>query len=108
MKTLDNVDMIALIEYWRSMVPKRPLSYGQHLKFGREQAYHVRALADRNKAAINLKWLLTQTVIPVHHVPSYVLKENSGLNTRKVEAGCKSSSTRTNPTSGNASPCSTN
>jgi predicted transcriptional regulator len=74
-------DMIALIDYWRSFVPVRPLTYGQNIQHGREQAHHVRALADEDKPAVDIRWLFEQTAIPVDLVPSWVLSENSGLTT---------------------------
>ena len=81
MKKPSENDMAALVDYWRSLTPKRPLTYGQNLHSGREQAYHVRAFADENRPAVDIQWLFEQTAIPVTLVPSYVLSENSGLTT---------------------------
>ncbi|WP_329051192.1 ImmA/IrrE family metallo-endopeptidase [Amycolatopsis sp. NBC_01488] len=83
MKKPSKKDMIALIDYWRSFVPRRPMTYGQNLHDGREQAYQVRALADENTPAVDVQWLFEQTAIPVLLVPSYVLGENSGLTMDK-------------------------
>jgi IrrE N-terminal-like domain len=85
MKSIARSDMIALINEWRAVVPKRPLTFGEHIQFEREQALHVRALADENEPAINLIWLFNQTAIPVHYSPGYTLSENSGLTTDRVE-----------------------
>jgi hypothetical protein len=78
-------DMMALIEYWRSFVPKRPLTYGQNIHGGREQAYHLRAFADEGKPAVDVHWLFEQTAVPVSLVPSYLLGENSGLTTAEPD-----------------------
>jgi hypothetical protein len=80
-----NREIKVLIEHWRSLVPLRPLTYGEHLNFGREQAYHLRAFADSNKPAVDVTLLWRQTVIPVLLVPSYVLEENSGLTTDRPD-----------------------
>lgn len=77
--------MIALIDEWRSIIPKRPLTFGEHIQYEREQAHYIRALADENEPAVNLIWLFNQPVIPVHYAPGYTLSENSGLTTGRVE-----------------------
>jgi Zn-dependent peptidase ImmA (M78 family) len=81
---LTKKDMVKLIEHWRSLIDKRPLTYGEHLLSAREQAYHVRALADENQPALDLTWLVKQIAIPVSFVPSYILGTNSGLTTTRV------------------------
>lgn len=74
-------DMLTLIEHWQSLVPKRPLTYGQHLDYTRDQAHDVRAFADTGAPDLNLIWLTDQTVIPVQWVPRHVLNGRSGLTT---------------------------
>jgi hypothetical protein len=89
MKRLTNKDMEALIEQWRSLLPVRPLTYGEHLSYAREQAYYVRALAETNEPAINLICLREQDVIPVIPVAAYVLSEESGLTTHRPDGKLK-------------------
>lgn len=81
MKSPNKQEMRALISHWRSLIPNRPLTYGQHLSYAREQAHHLRAFADTDNPAVSLGWLLNQRAIPVHLVPSYTLNANSGLTT---------------------------
>jgi hypothetical protein len=81
METPSEKDMSAMIDYWRSLVPRRPLTYGQHIDYAQVQAYHVRAFADSGALDLNLIWLFEQTVIPVKWTPSHVLNGRSGLTT---------------------------
>jgi hypothetical protein len=85
MRRLTNKEMRVLIEQWQSLMPLRPLTYGEHLSYAREQAYYVRALAQTNEPAINLASLRDQEVIPVVPVPAYVLSEGSGLTSDRPD-----------------------
>lgn len=74
-------DMLALVDHWRSLVPKQPLTYSQHLDYTRDQAHDVRAFADTGTLDLNLIWLTDQAVIPVQWVPRHVLNGRSGFTT---------------------------
>jgi hypothetical protein len=81
METPSEKDMSTMIDYWRSLVPRRPLTYGQHIDYAQIQGYHVRAFADCGALDLNLIWLFEQAVIPVEWAPSHVLNGRSGLTT---------------------------
>jgi hypothetical protein len=61
------------------------MTYGQSLHIARVQASKLRQWAgSTDEPAINLIWLVNQTVVPVNSVPSHKLDEQSGLTTNAV------------------------
>ncbi len=82
MKRPTKKEILALIDHWRTLVPReRPLTYGEHMQSTQVQSHHHRALLDSGSPDVNLIVLVEQTVIPVEFVPSYVLGGESGLTT---------------------------
>lgn len=73
-----------LIDELRGIAPHRPLTYGESLQVAHFQAAHLRRWAGALEPDINLIWLVQQRAVPVHFVPSYRLKEESGLTTNGV------------------------
>ncbi len=71
-----------LLKELRTLVPNRPLTYGESVQVARLQAARFRAwAATTDEPAINLAGLINQRAVPVHFVPSHVLNEESGLTT---------------------------
>lgn len=73
--------MAAILDDVRSVVPKRPLTYGYSLQYARNQAARLRLLIGANDPEIDLLWLINQRAVPVNFVPSFRLGEQSGLTT---------------------------
>jgi len=73
--------MAAILDDVRSVVPKRPLTYGYSLQYARNQAARLRLLIGANDPEIDLLWLVNQRAVPVNFVPSFRLGEQSGLTT---------------------------
>ncbi len=76
--------MTKLIAELRSLIPKRPLTYGESLQLARLQAARFRRWANANEPEINLIGLVKQRLVPVNFVPSYRLNGESGLTTNAV------------------------
>jgi len=77
--------MHKLIAELRSLMPKRPMTYGLLLQATRLQAWKLRQLrAAADELDINLAWLLNQQAVPVNRVPSYQLSDESGLTTDAI------------------------
>jgi hypothetical protein len=81
-KTPTQKEVNDLINNLRALAPNRPLTYGESVQVARLQAERLRGWAQATDTAeIDLGWLLNQSVVPVHLVPSHVLNEKSGLTT---------------------------
>lgn len=80
MEKISKNDMLTLLGTLRNLAPKRPLTYGESMQVARLQAAHIRKRLP-NKTDANLIWLIEQTAVPVHFVPSHELNEDSGLTT---------------------------
>ncbi|MEU8944247.1 ImmA/IrrE family metallo-endopeptidase [Streptomyces sp. NPDC048489] len=82
MKKMTDPRVAELMEALRTLAPRRPLTYGESLTLARAQAERLRSFVRADEPAIDLSWLVEQTVVPVHFVPNYELHEkNSGLTT---------------------------
>jgi len=81
MEKISKTKMRALIDGSRNRAPNRPLTYGESLQVARLQAAYLREQLQMDRPDANLIWLIEQTAVPVHFVPSYELNEDSGLTT---------------------------
>ena len=85
MEKITKTMMTRIINELRKLAPNRPLSYGESLQVARLQAARLRKLLHIELPEINLAWLIEQTVVPVHFVPSHELNEDSGLTTDLID-----------------------
>jgi Zn-dependent peptidase ImmA (M78 family) len=83
MKKITKAEMLTLIDELRNHAPRRSLTYGESMKVARLQAAHLRKRLSAKPDA-DLIWLVEQTAVPVHFVPSHELNEDSGLTTDLV------------------------
>lgn len=81
MEKLSKSNVRAIIDGARKRSPNRPLTYGESLQVARLQASYLRQQLQMDKPDANLIWLIEQTAVPVHFVPSHELNEDSGLTT---------------------------